>query len=207
MTAPWENPPNTVRSGGTSNSSSSGVEPGRRPLEGREKRVRIRVADLLDRVPVRSTRWKCERPAGKDADEACVRVQDGEKRLEIELVRAAAVHEDERPARVSLRLSDPVRETCCIHGGPSLARLGGGARRYLSCLPECLASSPLWGFPPSPSWGFPLPPAPPCLSSLLPGLPPRACRRSCRVCHHAARLSAVAWPCRFAATVLVVVLR
>ena len=57
----------------------------------------IRIADLLDGVPVRAARRKVERAARSHAEQPALGIEHVEERKEVALVGAAAVEEDEQP--------------------------------------------------------------------------------------------------------------
>ena len=129
MTAPCEKPPSTVRSEAmpvSAASASSHSEaratslretPEDRPLrgdarvgcerveplggerQGLGKGLRIRVADLVDRVPVGAAGRQVERAARSHTQQPASRVEMIEEREQVALVGAAAVeeHEQSRP--------------------------------------------------------------------------------------------------------------
>ena len=101
MTAPWENPARTSRSGGTPTSASAAsTQPLSRSNVGQE-RGRIGEADLAHDVPVRAARRERQRAAREDGRQAPARVELVGERLEVVLVGAAPVDQDEQrpPAR------------------------------------------------------------------------------------------------------------
>ena len=110
ITAPCEKPPSTVRSGGISGLGGEVVEPARRERERLGERAGIRVADLLDGVPVRAAGRKVQWAARRHAEHSSLGVEQIEQREEVALVGAAAVEEDEQPFRVGGRRSGQVAE-------------------------------------------------------------------------------------------------
>jgi hypothetical protein len=68
---------------------------------GRQEGVPVWKPDLAHDVPVASSGRERERPAREHAEEAAVRVEDAEERLEVAGVSAATVNENERAARTS----------------------------------------------------------------------------------------------------------
>ena len=86
------------------------VEPARCESERLRERAGIRVADLLDRVPVRAAGRKVERAARGHAEHSSLGVEQIEQREEVALVGAAAVEEDEQPFWLASRRSCQVAE-------------------------------------------------------------------------------------------------
>ena len=60
----------------------------------------IRVADLVDRVPVGAAGRQVQRAARRHAQQPASRVEQVEEREQVALVGAAAVEEDEQPLRI-----------------------------------------------------------------------------------------------------------
>ena len=108
MTAPCEKPPSTVRSEAMPELGCERVE----PLGGERERLgegrRVRVADLVDRVPVGASGRQVERAARSHAQQPASRVEMVEKREQVALVGAAAVEEHEQPVRIPGGRSDEV---------------------------------------------------------------------------------------------------
>ena len=102
ITAPWEKPPSTVRSIGTPVRSASPSSHEPEPLERRRERLRVRVADLLDHVPVVADRRQLQGPARERADEPLARVEDVEQREQVLLGGAAPVQQHDRAGGVAL---------------------------------------------------------------------------------------------------------
>jgi len=86
------------------------VQPGARLRKRRRERRGLREADLMHRVPVRSSRRKMERPARRDTQKASWRVEQVEQGEEIPLVGTAPVEEHEEAVRLPRRGSTQVRE-------------------------------------------------------------------------------------------------
>ena len=78
-----------------------GVEPRAGAGERGGERLRIRVPDLAHRVPVGAARRKVERPARRDPEQASLGVEVVEQRMEVVLVRAPSVEEDEEALRLA----------------------------------------------------------------------------------------------------------
>ncbi len=83
------------------------VEPRRGHRERLRERHRIRVADLLDGVPVRSPRGKVEWPAWGDGEEPAFGIEEIEQRKEVALVGSAAVEQREQSFRFRRRAGGP----------------------------------------------------------------------------------------------------
>jgi hypothetical protein len=79
------------------------VQPGPDLVVRREERLAIGEADLLKLVPVRSAGRERERPAGGDAEQATLGIEEVEQRIEVVFVRATAMEEDERTGRFAGR--------------------------------------------------------------------------------------------------------
>ena len=78
------------------------LEPGAEALERRQERLRVRVADLLDQVPVVADRRQLQRAAGERADEPLARVEDVEQRDQVLLGGAASVQQHDRAGGLAL---------------------------------------------------------------------------------------------------------
>ena len=101
--SPWENPPRTVRSGPTPVRSRRSSWKAASPRYAAPEGVTVRIADARDDVPV------VTRPAGSskrsprsDDVQPPARVENVAEREQVELVRAAAVVQDEEPGRIAL---------------------------------------------------------------------------------------------------------
>ena len=122
ITAPCENPPSTVRSGGiaASAATSSSHDDAR---EGLGERLGIRVADLLHGVPVGASRRQVERTAWRHAEHSPLRIEQIEEREEVALVRAATVEEHEQALRRCRGRADQVLEGVRGHVPPDVSCL------------------------------------------------------------------------------------
>ena len=107
MTVPCEKPPRIVRSHGTP--VSCGMSRCQELVGGAEG-VGVGVADARHHVPVATARRQEERPAGRDAHEPALGVEEVEEGGEVVLVGPAPVHEHERALRLARRRADLVDE-------------------------------------------------------------------------------------------------
>ena len=94
IAVPCEKPPSTSGCGRPSRSSASAVKLG-------QNDVRLGRRDPAEPVPVRASGRQRERPARRDAEQPPLGVERVEERVEVVLVGAAAVQEDERSLRLA----------------------------------------------------------------------------------------------------------
>ena len=87
------------------------VQPVRRARERVEEGRRIGVAELMQLVPVGAARGQRQRGARGRADEATLRVEGIEQRVEVVLVGAPAVEQDERAFGLTRRRAQDRVET------------------------------------------------------------------------------------------------
>ncbi len=117
ITAPCENPARTVRSGGTPASASDGVQPGRGALE-REREERLRVRDSRPVGRCTSARRRAGERAARGARTPTSRRSGSRmssERIEVVLVRAAAVQEDEGTRRLAVSGPGVIRQRSGAH--------------------------------------------------------------------------------------------
>ena len=77
------------------------VEPAGQELEARPERLGVGRRDPREPVPVRAARRQRERAARRDAEQPPLRIERVEERVEVVLVGAAPVQEDERSLRLA----------------------------------------------------------------------------------------------------------
>ena len=144
IAAPWEKPPSTTRSIGTDRPSRNL----RRPAERREERLGIGRRDASQPVPVGAARRQRQRASRRDPEQTPLRVERVEKGVEIVLIGAAAVEEDERTLRLARRR--PVDESerlahTVVHealGSGSGVRTGSICKRRCSNAGGRISDSP-----------------------------------------------------------------
>jgi hypothetical protein len=59
----------------------------------------------MQRIPVSAAGWQGQRPARRHAEQAAVRIEEVQERMEVVFVRPAPVEEDERAGRLARRFS------------------------------------------------------------------------------------------------------
>ena len=127
------------------------VEPGRRRLERRPEGCRVGRRDPAERVPVRASGRKRERPARREPEQTPLGIERVEEREEVALVGAAAVEENERPLRLARRVADERLDQVTFHaarGSGSFVNAGSIRSRRCSKAggsesrsPRCAGSS------------------------------------------------------------------
>src|ERR1700712_660975 len=102
----------------------------------------MRVSDTLDDVPVTASRRDAvPGPSRRDPEQAALRIELVKQAVEVVLVGAAAVVEDQRPGRIrDVGLADPEVDSCPLdrgaHAGTCLG-LWTGVRFASTCARRC----------------------------------------------------------------------
>ena len=133
MTAPCEKPPSTRPLRGDARVAHRPRRAIRGELVRLGEGLGVRVADLVDRVPVGATGRQVQRAARRHAQQSAGRVEMVEEREQVALVGAATVEEHEQP----FRTPPPAGRASCVQRSPR-ARPAG---RYLTEAPLPCRSS------------------------------------------------------------------